>query len=262
MSKKIVFFDIDGTLLHYEHGMNQSTIEGIKELRKQGHLAFINTGRGRSNISDRELKGLIFDGMITGCGTYVEYNNVCLFNHLIEKDLLKRTTDLLGQYQAKVALEGPEKMFYFKRDAMSDDPFILYLEKLMGDRLVCVEHWDDEIAVNKISLKMSPEAYGPVYDQLKEEYEVISHTDDFYELIPIGYNKATGIQLVCDHLNIPLDNTYAFGDSNNDLDMLRYVKYGVAMGNSMKEPMEVSDYITDDILNDGIYNALKYYHLI
>ena len=54
----------------------------------------------------------------------------------------------------------------------------------------------------------------------------------------------------------------AFGDGNNDEEMLKYVSIGVAMGNAKDEVKEIADYVTTDLYNDGIYNAMKYYSLI
>ena len=74
--------------------------------------------------------------------------------------------------------------------------------------------------------------------------------------------KRTGIRFLCDHLKISLDDCYAFGDSTNDLAMLDYVPYSVAMGNSDAIVKERCAYITDDVEHDGIYNAMKHFGLI
>ena len=82
------------------------------------------------------------------------------------------------------------------------------------------------------------------------------------ELVPKGYNKAVGIEKLIKALNIPWENTYAFGDSLNDIDMLKYVKYGCAMGNSDDAIKEAIKYHTSDFDKGGIYEALKKFELI
>ena len=82
------------------------------------------------------------------------------------------------------------------------------------------------------------------------------------EGVPKGYSKATVIQAVCEKLGIDREDTYAFGDSVNDLDMLKYAAYGIAMGNGTPEAKAAADYVTDDLLEDGIYNACAHFALI
>ena len=63
-------------------------------------------------------------------------------------------------------------------------------------------------------------------------------------------------------LKVSREAIYAIGDSSNDIEMLQYAHVGIAMGNGKEEVKRVSDYITDDIAEDGLYNALKHFNLI
>ena len=76
-------------------------------------------------------------------------------------------------------------------------------------------------------------------------------------MVPKGHSKATGIDFVLNHFNIDDKNSYAFGDSNNDIDMLKHVGVGVAMGNANDLVKAASDFVTDTINDDGIFKALK-----
>ena len=78
--------------------------------------------------------------------------------------------------------------------------------------------------------------------------------------IPIG--KQNGIHEVLKYYSINQDETMSFGDGKNDIDMFEYTKISVAMGNAGDDVKEAADYITDDIDEDGIYNALKHFELI
>lgn len=82
------------------------------------------------------------------------------------------------------------------------------------------------------------------------------------EIIQKDYSKATAIQFMCDYLNLSLDDCYVIGDSTNDLSMLQYVRHSIAMGNSTPEILPYCEYVTTDIMEDGIANALKHYGLI
>ena len=71
LNKKIVFFDIDGTIYRYGEPIPNDTLEAIKSLKQNGHLAIICTGRTKSMIFP-EILEIGFDGIIAGAGTYVE----------------------------------------------------------------------------------------------------------------------------------------------------------------------------------------------
>jgi len=81
-------------------------------------------------------------------------------------------------------------------------------------------------------------------------------------MMPAGINKADGIDALLTYLEIPREHTYAFGDGPNDLEMLQYVQYGTAMGNSETALLRTAKYKTEAIWEDGIYLGLKRYGLI
>ena len=88
------------------------------------------------------------------------------------------------------------------------------------------------------------------------------HGDIVIEMVPKGYSKATGIIYLCDKLGINIEDTFAFGDSANDIEMLKCVGCGIAMGNGTDDAKNVADYVTDSLHDDGIYNACKHFGLI
>ena len=82
------------------------------------------------------------------------------------------------------------------------------------------------------------------------------------EGLPKGYSKASGIRFVCDKLGIDLKDTYCFGDSVNDLEMMECVGTAVCMGNGSEDAKQASDYVTDALYENGIYNACRHFSLI
>ena len=96
----------------------------------------------------------------------------------------------------------------------------------------------------------------------KDSFTSVCHGNVLLEFIPKNTTKASGIKKYLELTGISLENTYAYGDSMNDLEMLQYVKYGVAMGNSSPELKEKASYSTSSISEDGIYNSLKEFGLI
>ncbi len=99
-------------------------------------------------------------------------------------------------------------------------------------------------------------------EELSVNYDLIFHSTKVFEIIPKGFSKASGIQKICEYLKIRREDTYAFGDSSNDLEMLQYAGYGISMGNGTIEAKRAADYVTADIWDDGIKKGLQQFSLI
>ena len=82
-------------------------------------------------------------------------------------------------------------------------------------------------------------------------------TSLFADIIPIDGGENKGIDQMIKHYQINLGEVMAFGDGNNDIDMLKHVGVGVAMGNANDLVKAASDFVTDTINDDGIFKALK-----
>lgn len=264
MTKKAVFFDIDGTLLDFDMKVEDSTKKAIRELQKNDIYTFICTGRCRPMIPADGILNLGFDGIVGACGTYIEYHGDTILNREFEPEQAEFIAEVLRDAKLLTILEGVQGM-YLDREACraSKDTFLDKLEINHGHIYLPLHEHKGNYRFNKCSIKIMPESdYERAQSALESLAYPIFHGSDTVEFVPNGYNKATGIQFVCEHLGIEHKNTYAFGDSNNDLEMLEYAACGIAMGNGTKTAKEAADYITDDIHEDGIYNALKHFKLI
>ena len=107
----------------------------------------------------------------------------------------------------------------------------------------------------------SSKTIKPKYLYITKDFDYIHRGEGFYEIVPKGYSKATGMQCLCDYFKVGIEDCYAFGDSNNDLPMLSYVPHSIAMGESSEELKKQVEYVTTGVLEDGILNAMKYYGL-
>ena len=101
MGQKAIFFDIDGTLWDFRNRIPDSTRLAIDRLRQKGHLCFINSGRTRGFISHPHLLSLGFDGIVSGCGTMIEYRDRVIFRRLIEPALAVRTVDIIRKHHVR-----------------------------------------------------------------------------------------------------------------------------------------------------------------
>lgn len=260
--RRIVFFDIDGTIFEQGKGIPDSTREALGLLKKNGHIPVVCTGRSMASVFP-EILDLDFPAVIAGAGTYVEYEGKVIRSQLLDHRLVERTVPRLESCGCSLVLEGPEYLSYRKEGDAADFYEVLNrLHREYPHRIKEMEPKKDE--ANKISARISdPEAFGALARELEKDFSIVRYESyPFAEMMPAGINKAAGIQILIEHLGIPHAHTYAFGDGPNDLEMLQYVQYGTAMGNSEQSVFQAAKYRTKGIWEDGIYLALKRYGLI
>ncbi len=259
----ILFFDIDGTIWNYKNEIPQSTIEAIRRARKNGHKCFLNSGRSRAFIYNENLLGIGFDGIVSACGTMIEHEGNVIYNRLIPKEDAIRTVETVRKYGFKAILEGPKHLYMERSDFEGD----MYGEKViaeMGSNLRGIDECWGEWEIEKLSCatEVSEDERKKCYDELSDLYHYMIHNDFVVEMVPKGFDKGTGIEKVCELLGEIIEDTFAFGDSINDREMLIAAGVGVAMGNYRGDTASFADYVTTDLEKDGIYNALMHFGLI
>lgn len=283
MNKKIIFFDVDGTLVDVRPSREyipESTIRAIKETRKRGNLCFLCTGRSKAEIFPHIME-VGFDGIIGAGGGFVEINDEMLYHKKVSIDQVNHVVNFFeendfdyyiesngGLYASKNLIKRLESIIYGDlendikaRELKENEPshFIASLKE--GQDM----HRDD---VNKICfLEKDGISFEVVKKEFENEFNVINCTVPMFgensgELSVSGVNKQFAIKALIDHLNISREDTYAYGDGLNDIDMIEYCKYGIAVGNAKEELKKIADEVTDDIANDGIYNSMKKHELI
>ena len=259
----VIFFDIDGTLATEDGRFHipQSTREAISRTRQKGNLTFINSGRTIFNINP-EIRKLDFDGYLCGCGTYIEYNKKVLLHHTPEKSLCNEIVDIIRKCNITPVYENSNKYFFDDKavgNPQLDDFMINYVDDTMD---FSGRTEDKDFIFDKFVAWTNPESDMELFNrEVSKHFSIIDRGNCFYENVPIGYTKATAIDVILKKLNIPITNAYAIGDSMNDLPMLQAVPNSIAMGGSEKLYPYVS-YITSPIEEDGIYNALEHFKLI
>lgn len=256
----LVFFDIDGTLLNERKEIPESAFTAIRQLKQNGHLVFLNTGRCFSSIQSHILD-VGFDGVIAACGTWIQYRGEQLLNHTIAPDLIASLVALFQENGVDVWFEGPSHVYV---KSMVPDRHLEELLAYFDDLPEALAEWHQEpIIANKMSYLLRP---GSSLDLclpfLETHFDLIRHLPNHGEIVPKGFSKATGIQFFLNCLNVPRNRTYAFGDSLNDVDMLSFAAYGIAMAGSRNRVLKVSDHVTAAPDDHGIAEALKHFGLI
>lgn len=259
----IIFFDIDGTIMTEDERsiIPESTREAIALTRKKGNLTFINSGRTAFNINSK-VKELGFDGYICGCGTYIEYNGEVLLHSTLEQSFCRSIADLMRELNVTAVYEDHSGYFFDDKLPMSEN-LNYFMQFFVDDGIDITGRVDDEdFRFDKFVIweneKSDMERFRR---EIGKSFSIIDRGDGFYENVPLGYSKATAIDIILKKLNIPIENAYAIGDSFNDLPMLEAVPNSIAMGGAERIYPYVS-YITTPIEGDGIKNALKHFELI
>ncbi len=262
MQKKLVFFDIDGTIYHYEKGVVEDTKNAIRELRAKGNLAFLCTGRTEPMITSDILE-IGFDGIIGGAGTYVEYEGNVLYKSELDTDTADELIQAMRECGYMPVPEGHRYIYFEEPDKIVNEYKRAYkiYSSMIPDNISVIKHGDTHIA--KISGAITKNSnYDELYRRLSDRFTFVNHGGELMELIPLNNSKAEGIKILLKAIDGQWENTYAFGDSFNDLEMLKYVNYGIAMGNSDKDLFEHVKYRTSDYDKGGIREALKRFELI
>ncbi len=290
--RKIVFFDIDNTLWDYSLQIPDSTRKAISELRRNGHLAFINSGRSRGYIRDENLFSLGFDGVVSSCGEMIECTPGCLgigtgitelhadrpktlesitteldwnkvvFSYEMSTDELERCIRTVRKYRMRPILEGKEYL-YFDEHEFGGDPYGEFVRSTMADALLGIDSNWRKWEASKLSCAMDdPTLIRPCFDELSDILSYLVHNEQVVEMVPHGFSKGTGIAKVCELTGVPVKNTVAIGDSVNDLEMLKAAGTGIAMGDGTEAARNAADYVTTPLKKDGIWNACRHLGLI
>lgn len=259
--KKAVFFDIDGTLWNSDNRIPKSAQTAIRKLRRNGHLAFLCSGRCRSYIQDPELLSLGFDGIVSGCGTMIEYGGETVFYHRIEPELAKYTVKTVRRYGFRPILEGREYL-YMDEAEFGQDFYGRKLKAEAGERLRSISDEWGRWEISKLSCATENADRETCFGALSPYYDFMIHNEAVVEIVPKGFHKGTGIEAVCRLLGMDLSDTIAVGDSANDLGMMQTAGTSVAMGNGSDAAKKAADYVTSSLEHDGIWNACSHLGLL
>ena len=259
-NRKLLFFDIDGTLLTEDtHIVPDSTISALQKAKEKGHYIFINTGRPFSTI-DQIIKDLNPDGYVCGCGTYVRFNDSVLYDRTLPKERCLEIVDLVKQTKVECILEGKYAVYF--NSTIKNERLAYIKERYLEANFNVKTIEDPDIRFDKFAIWFDDSADVETFKKGIPDFTYIVRGEGFGEIVPSDCSKATGIQFLSDYFNTPLDNCYVFGDSSNDESMLSYVKHAIVMGNGEPYLFEYAHYVTKHIDDDGIQHALEHLKII
>ncbi|MBQ6229663.1 MAG: HAD-IIB family hydrolase [Eubacterium sp.] len=261
---KILFFDIDGTLVTDDARkfFPESAREAIRLTREKGNKVFINSGRVMCNIEPSILSAG-FDGYVCGCGSHILLaDGTELLHKVCPKEKCYETALKCREFGMYSLFEYKDYTCIDKENITEEADRLIKYFKSNGYRFI------DDIEDADFRFDKFAGWYYPGSDvegfkeYISEDFTYIDRERNFFEVEPKGFSKATGIKFLLDYFNISHDNAYVFGDGNNDLEMLKYVPNAIVPKAGSVLAREAATYITDDVMDDGIYKAMKHFGLI
>lgn len=251
---KIAFFDIDGTLIDpKKKKMTDNTKEMLHKLQENGIKICIATGRPPIVVPDFESEGVKFDAFLTFNGSYCYNDTEDIFQNPLDKK------DVEQIIKNGIKMGHPVAVATKKRLGSNwlEDDLIEYFE-IANQKIKEASDFDALIQddVFQIMMAGTKDEYEDMVKDTKRA-AVTAWWDRAVDIIPSNGGKGISVGKVLEYYHLEKDEAMAFGDGNNDIEMLKTVGHAVAMGNASKELKEVADVICGDVSEDGIYMYCK-----
>lgn len=263
MNKKTIFFDVDGTLLGTQNGRRfcipPSTLESLSLLKQNGHRIAVCSGRPESFIQ-RHFPG-IFSSYVAMNGTHVVFEGKTVLLHEFPVEKIRALMARFDAFHCSYSFVG-------NRHAWTRN----FPEEIMGEisdsygvpDYLCHQWQPEDVHSAMMDFIFLDEMHYrrclPAFDDTM----VINwnHANLAADLSFKGFDKAGGVRAFLEYAGIDPQDTVAFGDSYNDLSMMKAVGFSVAMGNGVDAAKEAADYVTAPIFEDGIRKGLQHLNLI
>ena len=253
MEKKLIIFDMDGTLLdHKHHRIPLSTQQTIAALQAQGHVCAIATGRSPGLLYGYD-KLLKIDHLVASNGRFVHSEGTTIYAHTMEADMVRRFRQAMDEAEIDFAYQTADVFvshgFRFKHH-------ILFSEYFNEEIPTVDPEFNDLDSVLQIIIFDQKE----IPESLKQDFPELT----FLRSCPYGLDvnlvggmKEIGIGKLAQKVNISAQDTIVVGDGLNDISMFHYAGFSIAMGNAPDAVKKEADRVTASVDKDGIYKAFK-----
>ncbi|NRG34364.1 HAD family hydrolase [Niallia circulans] len=257
---KVLFLDIDGTILTPEDTIQDSTKKAVQLMKEKGLEVFLATGRPLHEISHIG-ETLAIKSFIGYNGAYAIHNGKDVFRQPMSPDLVTKYLDIANE-------KGNELILYTNTHNLLSHPeekmTKQFSEKfhLKQNRAFTLDEKANILGITIINLR---EEDISLYEDFPDIHLSQVNIDGFrhsYDVISDKVNKGFAVSLILKRLGIEKEASIAFGDGLNDKEMLQGVGEGFAMGNAHELLFSYAKHTTTSVTDSGIYNGLKWLGLI
>ena len=258
------FFDIDGTILPFGRPAPESAVNAIRELRQNGHRAFLATGRSPVEVS-QIVYDIGFDGGVFSAGANIIADGKTIY----EKAMTEEERDVLLSYCRdkgfRVLAQTGRGTFVSQDDY---DFWCAQMIKYTGTTVALSSIFispviPEDIPVTKILYVTEDAPLERVRKDLGAHFDVVDNTvglpsSMMGEIVMKGITKATGIDKILEYYGDSVSSSAAFGDGANDIEMVEHAGYGIAMGNASASLKAVADWIAPAVEDDGLQSGIAH----
>ena len=254
---KVAFFDVDGTILsHKTKSVPQSTRDAITGLQAAGVKCVVATGRQISEMKKLPVADIPFDGYITLNGQLtLDSNQKMLYGTPLTGRVKDFLVDLFENHRLPALLVEEDKLYL-----NFEDERVRVVQASISSAIPPFGTYAGN-DIYQVCAYMNP-GQEALLAEIADECVMTRWSVGGMDIIAKGGGKVEGIRKYLQREGVAVEETIAFGDAENDIEMLRFAGIGVAMGNAEEEAKQAADYITDDIDADGLAKALKHFGLI
>ncbi|HEY4601903.1 MAG TPA: Cof-type HAD-IIB family hydrolase [Cerasibacillus sp.] len=264
--KHLIALDLDGTLLTGEKTISSYTKEIIFTAKERGHIVVIATGRPHRSSIHYYNELYLNTPMVNFNGALVHHpkNKAWESSHNpLDHRTALRIVDACYDFARNMMAEVQDNVFLDQHDQKFIDTFLQHTDQLP----FTVGRLHKQLREDPTSLLIYP--HEEYIDELREHLDEV-HADwiehrkwgspwHMIEIVKKGMNKAVGLDKIAQYYHIPKERIIAFGDEDNDLEMIEYAGVGVAMDNGIDELKSVANYVTDTNDADGIGKFIEDY---
>lgn len=276
MDRKLIFLDIDGTLT--EPGKNvppESAVDAVRRARERGHKVVLCSGRNYGMLFPVLRFG--FDGLVASAGGYIEYNGQVVYDCPMTPEQQARVLDVfkesgiyrtIGGRNHSYTDEGFKEFLAENTDSKANSELLRWRIQIESELDIRpMSEYDGEPIYGMAFMSRGAERLRKPMELLGEEFDFCIQDEDTCgvvngELSSKAFDKGSAVKRLCEFMGVAREDTIAFGDSMNDLEMLKAVGTSVCMANGSPTLLKMTHMVCPPVTEDGLYSGFEKLNLL